>query len=308
MMKKLLLIIIMILSCGGNVFANEWTNDDSIIRASVTYKDVQPGFWGYDAIQAATRYGWFAGYSDGTFKPNDVITRAEAAKAISEFLKLDTAQTIISSYNDVNAGSWYSRYVEAAKEMFYPTYGQEFKPSVSITREDALYVLVNAYGYNTLSECVDLGILDQFSDSHYMNQDMRKYLAVGLNYGILAGFNDGTLRPGGNLTRAQFATLLARLYAIGPNRVPTMAKLDHIELSCGTEQEIKVGEKLEIRAEAVYADGTRMDFTNNLNLCISDSSVIQAVQNRVYGMKAGQGSVLFNNANLNNTSIHITVN
>ncbi|MBP3361192.1 MAG: S-layer homology domain-containing protein [Clostridia bacterium] len=306
-MKKVLLVCIAAVLFGINVHANEWSNDDSIIRASVTYTDVDEGFWGYDAICSATRYGWFTGYSDRTFKPNDIITRAEAAKAVSNFLKLRTVPPIQSSYADVDTQSWYAPYVEAAGNLFYPTYGSEFKPAISITREDAMYLLVKAYGYDTLEGCVKPDILDGFSDKQDLNENISKAAEVAVYYGIAAGFSDATLRPGAELTRAQFATLLDRLYSIGPNRVPTTAAADHIELTVGSSVTVACGGRTEIRAELVYTDGKRIDYTNNLNIYTEDNEILKVVKNRIYGLKSGTGRIIFNNPAVSERVVTVNV-
>lgn len=305
--KILALITALAVISGSSALANEWSNDDSTIRATVEYKDVDKGFWGYEAISNATRYGWFSGYADGTFKPHEIIKRSEAAKAISNLLKLDAVEPIFSTYSDIDTKSWYSPYVEATKNMFYPSYGNEFKPSMSMSREDALYLLVKAYGYDTLTESVDVSILDSFSDNAHINSKMRNHIAVGIHYGLLAGFSDGTLKPGAVLTRAQFATLLDRLYSMGKNNVPTNAMLERIEISNGQNISVSVDGRVEITAEAVYSDGKRMNFTNNLNIYTEDKAVLQVVKNRIYGLKKGTGKIMFNNPNLAEQSIVVTV-
>ena len=307
-MKRILAVLITLaMLYGGVTYANEWTNDPSNIRPIITYKDVSQDFWGYAAITNATKYGWFSGHDDGTFKPNDVITRAEAAKSTANFVKLKVTPGIKSSYSDVDNTSWYSPYAEATKDLFYPAYGNEFKPSQSITREDALYLLVKAYGYDTLAGSVNTSILDAFADSEDINPTIKDYVAVGISYGLLAGFNDNTLKPGGFLTRVQFATLLNRLYSMGPNRVPTMATLERIEITSGMDMSIQTNGRAEIKAEAVYSDGKRMDFTNNLNIVTDSNDIIQIMGNRVYGLKKGNATIMFNNANLSGTTIEIAV-
>lgn len=306
-MKKILSIFAaLFVLCAGAVSANEWTNDDSIIRTEVTYKDVNDSFWAADEISNATRYGWFAGYPDGTFKPENSITRAEAAEAVADFLKVRLTDTVVSSYPDVDPLSWYASSAEAVKDMLYPSYGDEFRGMTNITREEALYLLVNAYRYDSLTESVDEDILNAFSDNGNINPDMRKRIAVGVSYGLMAGFNDGTLQPKGVLTRAQFATILDRLYSIGPNRVPTSAVLERIEISTGAHMNIPLNSRSEIRAEAVYSDGTRIDFTNNLNI-YSDSDAVEIIENRIYGMKPGTAEVRFNNVNLAGQAVTVSV-
>lgn len=307
-MKKMMLIFcIVMLMTGYKSFANEWSNDDSIIRASVTYIDIDESFWGYDAVYRATRLGWFSGYTDRTFRPDDVITRAEAAKAVTDFLNLKAVPPVYSSYTDVDTQSWYSPYVEAAGQFFYPAYGAEFKPSVSITREDAMYLLVRAYRYDTLEGCVSSDILDGFSDREMLNESIKKSAEVAVYYGIAAGFSDATLRPGAELTRAQFATLLDRLYSIGPNCVPTTAAADHVELSVGPTVTVRSGGRMEIKAELIYEDGKRIDYTNNLNICTEDNEILKVVKNRIYGLKPGTGTIIFNNPAMTQRTVTVVV-
>lgn len=47
------------------------------------FKDVKEGFWAKEAIEALAEKGIITGYEDGTFKPNEPITRAEVATIIS---------------------------------------------------------------------------------------------------------------------------------------------------------------------------------------------------------------------------------
>ena len=299
MKKKILLSLITTLVCSiFSAQANQWANDPSHVRTKITYKDVPETYWGYTAICDATNSGWFSGYGDGTFKPEHIITRAEASKAVSNLLKLKPVTPITQSYADVDLNSWYSPYIQATKDMFFPAYGNEFKPSLNMTREDAMYLLVEAYGYDSLLECVDESILDTFADASTISEDHKKHVAVAVIYGLTAGYSDNTLRPRADLTRAQFATLLDRLYITGPNHVTTTSKLERVEITSGTQVSIPLNSRAEIHAEAIYEDGTRTDFTNNLNIYTEDNEYLQIVSNRVYALKKGVATVKFNNLNV----------
>ena len=52
---------------------------------SQKYSDVPSSHWAFDAINRASSKNWFNGYLDGTFRPNDSITRAEALKVFTVF-------------------------------------------------------------------------------------------------------------------------------------------------------------------------------------------------------------------------------
>ena len=54
--------------------------------AECVFSDVSRSHWAYKYIATATAYGWLLGYEDGTFRPNQAITRAEAVTVINRML------------------------------------------------------------------------------------------------------------------------------------------------------------------------------------------------------------------------------
>lgn len=77
-----------------------------------TFTDVPAGYWAADSISTAVAYGWIDGYTDGSFKPDQAITRAEAMKIINTMLARGvdasgvTAGTKAWSDN-TDASAWY---------------------------------------------------------------------------------------------------------------------------------------------------------------------------------------------------------
>jgi hypothetical protein len=62
------------------VLARNW---QVVYPATPTFPDVPPSHWAYGFIETAIRHGIAGGYSDGTFKPNNLLTRAQLAKFIA---------------------------------------------------------------------------------------------------------------------------------------------------------------------------------------------------------------------------------
>ena len=58
------------------------------VSATVTnpFTDISKNDWFYSAVTSATSYGWITGYSNGTFRPNATITRAEVATIVNRML------------------------------------------------------------------------------------------------------------------------------------------------------------------------------------------------------------------------------
>lgn len=58
------------------------------------FMDVQPADWAYPAIETMRKEGIFVGYPDGTFHPDEPISRREMAAMMAKFLRLLKAGTI----------------------------------------------------------------------------------------------------------------------------------------------------------------------------------------------------------------------
>jgi hypothetical protein len=76
------------------------------------------GHWAEDAINRAVAAGWISGYSDGTFRPDQLITRAEVVSVINSMLdRIPTEDGLLdemSTFTDNLAGNWYYADVQEA--------------------------------------------------------------------------------------------------------------------------------------------------------------------------------------------------
>ena len=80
---------------------------------SCSYRDVLKRGWAYEAIASATEYGWLQGYPDGTFRPEDDITRAEVCTAVNRMLGRSADRAYIEkhsgeirSFRDLSEAHW----------------------------------------------------------------------------------------------------------------------------------------------------------------------------------------------------------
>lgn len=76
-----------------------------------SFTDVSTAHWAYKYIATATANEWLTGYADGTFRPDNDITRAEAISIINRALERGVQAggvlTNIKTYPDNNIGDWY---------------------------------------------------------------------------------------------------------------------------------------------------------------------------------------------------------
>lgn len=103
------------------------------------YSDVSTGQWYNNAVSTMTRAGIVNGYPDGTFRPNAPITRAEMAKIIALFAKLDKST---DRFPDA-AGHWAEAYIRlAAGNGWIEGYPDgTFRPNQSITRAETVTMI-----------------------------------------------------------------------------------------------------------------------------------------------------------------------
>lgn len=87
--------------------------DQEIMEDYQDFWDVSPGHWAAGYIEDAARHGWVVGYGDGTFQPEDEISRAEVVTIVNRLLGRKADQDYIASgprglvrFPDVSSGHW----------------------------------------------------------------------------------------------------------------------------------------------------------------------------------------------------------
>ena len=105
-----------------------------------SYSDVEVGDWYNTAVSTMSALGIIKGYPDGTFKPNNFITRAEFAAIAARFD--DHVSTGAVSFTDI-AGHWAEEEVSRAAELGWVTGYPDgtFRPDRYITRAEAMTLI-----------------------------------------------------------------------------------------------------------------------------------------------------------------------
>ena len=181
-----------------------------------SFTDVPADHWAYEELLALHQRGVISGYGDGTLRPDAVVLRGEFAKMMVLALDLSLAKADSPTFLDVPTDHWAFRYVETARLYltgFRTSLGDYFRPLYAAVREDMAVALVNALGY--ASEAEDEDILQSFADRADISTNLRAYVAVAVERGVMEGYPDEgagrNFRPMASLTRAEAAALLYRL-------------------------------------------------------------------------------------------------
>ena len=159
----------------------------------------------------------FKGYGDFTFRPENDITRAEFITILSRTAyKYNLMKEIYTgdlSYRDMSMKHWSYTFIISMNEYLktnkftlqdiFP--GSNFYPDKAITREESA-ALIAAFCKDAIYDN-PLRFSDVTTGNKYYNEIQRL-----CNSGILVGYEDNTFRGNTNITRAEAASLIKRIY------------------------------------------------------------------------------------------------
>lgn len=161
--------------------------------------------WGRNVeefLQTDTHEAYIKGYANGTFRPNNRVTRSEAAQLFYNLLRTPTGQT--GSFPDVSATAWYA---EAVNEMsalgILQGYADgSFKGNNSITRAEFVKMAVSC---DTL-----LDVPCTFSDVP-AGSWAASYIATASSKGWISGYEDNTFHPDSPIVRGEAVVILNKM-------------------------------------------------------------------------------------------------
>ena len=141
------------------------------IMPAIAFPDVNSDHWAAAEIKLLSEQGVIVGYPDGTFKPDDNVTRAEfAAMAIRALNQHHTKVVQPVNFTDVTVDHW--AYQDIQKALYfdlisYEKEGELFRPDDSVSRAESMAVAVNALTTETISlEKAKSVLAKRYIDTH----------------------------------------------------------------------------------------------------------------------------------------------
>jgi len=177
-----------------------------------TFGDVASSNSNYVAIEYLVSIGTLEGYSDGTFKPNQTINRAELMKILVAGQGIDPDEnTYKNCFPDVTT-DWYAKYVCYAHEQGwvdgYPD--GTFQPATTVNKVEEVKMLVNALGLSSmLPSSVSTTLFTDTDSSAWYAPYL--YVAKDLN---LLEISSGSFRPSGDMDRSGVAENIYRTLVV----------------------------------------------------------------------------------------------
>ncbi len=138
--------------------------------AEPTFSDLSEEHWAYPQIQQLAKDGIVVGYPDGTYKPDEKITRAEfASMAVKALKQQDAELTDIIDFEDVPQDNWAWENIQRAVrfDLIEETDDNKFRPEDSVTRAECLEIVINSLTTDELSYEQAKEILEKkYIDTH----------------------------------------------------------------------------------------------------------------------------------------------
>lgn len=180
------------------------------------FSDLLDTYWAKSVIYSLSQKGIVGGYSDGTFKPSNNITRAEFAQILTKALGMSGETPSVSTYTDVVPGAWYYGSVEASDKAGlikgYET--GEFRPDAKISRQEVAVILIRALKMegDAVSRASEK---TSFTDDADIASWARGFVTSAAQQGLVSGNTDNTFKANNNATRAEACAMIYRVMEKG---------------------------------------------------------------------------------------------
>lgn len=180
------------------------------------YKDMT-NHWAKDTVEEMTNLGIVTGYPDGTFRPNEPITRADAGIILDKTLKhLGYGYNVYPDYplyNDINENQYFYEQVQSLSVpnvmMLEGYLDNSFRPLNNISREESFVIVSKLLErYCNIS---DVSTPKTFKDIDKIALWSLPYFNSLNKHNILTGYLDNEIKPQDYITRAEYVQMIHKV-------------------------------------------------------------------------------------------------
>ena len=207
-MKKILAVVLSVAALASTTSA-----------LASTYSDVPENAWYTGYVNKISELKGFAGYEDNTFRPDNQITQEEFVKTVVALTVGEQPEATGENTEPKRSwkncwDSWAQPYLNKAMEMGLITEEDtDFRYNgLPCTRGNMAKIATRAFEYLKEEDIADTSTyaakLKDYSD---IPDKFKSYVLQAYGKGIISGYEDGTFRSDGILTRAEASSVLVRL-------------------------------------------------------------------------------------------------
>lgn len=191
----------------GKIVATLGTKSESVnvtVAKAALFKDIPSNYMYYKEVEYLTSKNIITGYSDGTFKPTNKLTRAHAAVIISRALGLNTSNVKNPSFKDIPANHIYYKEIAAVAEagIMSGRGNNTFDPDATLTRAQMAKIVALAYDLKGTSTI-------EFKDVPKTDWAYTYIQQLAAN-NITTGYSGNLYKPNESISRVHFGLFLYR--------------------------------------------------------------------------------------------------
>jgi hypothetical protein len=274
--------------------------------AQTSFSDVSTNYWARDFIQALASRDIIKGFPDGSFRPNEPVTRAQFAAMVRKaFNKADVRTGI--NFVDVSSNYWAYTAIQDTYEMGFLTGypGNVFNPEQNIPRAQALVSLAN--GLNYTSTAAAGTVLQSYTDATAIPDYARGSVAAATEKRIVVNYPDVKyLNPNQVATRAEVAafiyqalvsagqaTALTSPYIVAGATTPTPPVDDRVIVKTGTTIPVNYSKAEKILIAPNEPKPVPVTLTVAQNITVQNTVVIPSGSQIVGELQSVQGGAQF---------------
>ncbi|MBO9608517.1 MAG: S-layer homology domain-containing protein [Paenibacillaceae bacterium] len=178
-------------------------------------KDDRSGHWAEKQLMEWTTKGWLQGYADGSYRPDQTVSRAEYLAMMDRAFGLKAGENK-STFQDMQGGEWFETAVSHAVYAGILDGYEDgtLRPAQSISRQEAAVMLARLLKLEpgnrqaaSFADAADIADWSMEATTELVHRE------------ILSGYPDGTFRPTHPITRAEAVTMLDKAVNLKPAEV-----------------------------------------------------------------------------------------
>ncbi len=177
----------------------------------ISLNDIK-GHWAQEIIQAAVKDNLIKGYPDGSFRPDNSLSRAEFVALLNRVLQLKATEGSLN-FKDISRENWYYSDLAALTEngLINGHSKDEFAPQKAITRSEIIVILLR-YLHQVKAEMLHRYQEKEFAfeDKAEINEWALQSLKEAYNLGLVIGV-DNRIMPNKEASRAEMIKMLYQL-------------------------------------------------------------------------------------------------
>ncbi|HAN10769.1 MAG TPA: hypothetical protein DCP90_09200 [Clostridiales bacterium] len=253
-----------------------------------SYSDLS-NHWAKEYITRLSDYELLGGYEDGTVRPDKFITRAEFTKVMNKiFGYIELSE---QGFADISEKDWYYTDILKAKQAGYlKGYDDNtVKPNNLITREQAATIIARAFKLQAIGDETS-----KISDNLEISAFAKDAISELVRQKILSGYEDGTIRPLKNITRAETSKIVSQIITQLYNKSGTY-EAKTIEGNLIVNKENVILKNITIKGNLYLAEGIGEGNVDLDNVKVEGKTFING---------GGEHSITFNNTTLGEVVIY----